>query len=63
MRPRTSREQQRARFTTSACAHGSSSHRVDGGPHTMRVMDILAVIFGVLSFALLYALLEGIDRI
>jgi len=26
-------------------------------------MDILAVILGVLAFALLYALLEGIDRI
>jgi len=26
-------------------------------------MDIVAVILGVLSFALLYALLEGIDRI
>ncbi len=29
----------------------------------MSGMDILAVILGVLSFALLYALLEGIDRI
>lgn len=29
----------------------------------MTAMDILAVILGVLSFALLYALLEGIDRI
>jgi hypothetical protein len=29
----------------------------------MTVMDILAVILGVLSFALLFALLEGIDRI
>jgi len=26
-------------------------------------MDIVAVILGVLAFALLYALLEGIDRI
>jgi hypothetical protein len=29
----------------------------------MSAMDIVAVILGVLSFALLYALLEGIDRI
>jgi hypothetical protein len=29
----------------------------------MTHMDIVAVIFGVLSFALLLALLEGIDRI
>jgi hypothetical protein len=29
----------------------------------MSDMDIVAVILGVLAFALLYALLEGIDRI
>jgi hypothetical protein len=29
----------------------------------MTVMDIVAVILGVLSFALLFALIAGIDRI
>ncbi len=29
----------------------------------MRAMDILAIFLGVLCFAVLFALLEGIDRI
>jgi hypothetical protein len=34
-----------------------------GGDPGCLAMDILAVILGVLAFALLFALLEGIDRI
>lgn len=50
-------------FTTSVRRPGSSSCRVDDAAPRMSDMDIVAVILGVISFALLYALLEGIDRI
>jgi hypothetical protein len=41
----------------------ASSRRVDEQGSKIWAMDILAVILGVLAFALLFALLEGIDRI
>jgi hypothetical protein len=50
-------------FTTSVRHLEASAWRLDGTGPTMTHMDIVAVIFGVLSFALLLALLEGIDRI
>ena len=50
-------------FTDPARARVVPSRPVDGPRRRMSAMDIVAVILGVISFALLYALLEGIDRI
>jgi hypothetical protein len=40
-----------------------SSRALDSGGPRIRVMDIVAVILGVVMFGLLFALVAGIDRI
>jgi hypothetical protein len=40
-----------------------SEHVVDGGGSTIFPMDAVAILIGIVMFALLYALILGIDRI
>jgi hypothetical protein len=52
-----------ALFTTSVRATSPSSRGLDDGGPSISCMDIVAVIFGVVMFAILFALVAGIDRI
>jgi hypothetical protein len=53
----------RSLFTTSARAPDPSSRAPHGERPTIVVMDIVAVLLGIASFAILIALVAGIDRI
>jgi hypothetical protein len=50
-------------FTRSLCRAGVSARGVDGRASTIFDMDAVAVLIGIFMFAVLYALIYGIDRI
>jgi hypothetical protein len=50
-------------FTKSLCPPWVSAHGLDGGRCNIFVMDIVAVLIGIFMFAVLYALIIGIDKI
>ena len=52
-----------ATFTRSVCRERRSTRGLDGGRATLFAMDIVSVVLGLLMFAILIAIIEGIDRI
>jgi hypothetical protein len=50
-------------FTTSLWVDAVSLCGLDGGGARIVDMDVVAILIGVAMFALLYALIYGIDRI
>jgi hypothetical protein len=50
-------------FTRSARRRAFSARDLDDRAPKIQCMDIVAVLLGIISFAILYALIFGIDRI
>jgi hypothetical protein len=50
-------------FTTSVRRRAVSSRTVDAGAATIPAMDVVAVLLGIVMFAILYGLIFGIDRV
>ena len=49
--------------TKTSCARAQSSCERDAGPAIVTVMDVVAIVLGLAMFAILLALIEGIDRV
>jgi hypothetical protein len=49
--------------TQSLCARADSSRGRDAGASIVNVMDVVAIILGIVAFAILLLMIEGIDRI
>jgi hypothetical protein len=50
-------------FTRSLCRAAVSVYRLDALRATITAMDVVAIILGIVMFAVLYALIFGIDRV
>jgi hypothetical protein len=50
-------------FTRSVWAWSRSVCRLDGWGSTISAVDVVAILLGVVMFAVLYALIYGIDRV
>jgi hypothetical protein len=53
----------RHNFTESVCAPGLSACGLHGGRSKIQPMDVVSILLGILMFAILLAIIEGIDRI
>jgi hypothetical protein len=49
--------------TKSLCATGGSSRERYARASIVLIMDVVAIVIGIAAFAILLALIEGIDRV
>jgi hypothetical protein len=50
-------------LTKSSCRRIPSACALDGDASTINAMDVVAVLLGIAAFAVLFALIFGIDRV